>query len=84
MEAQEAILKEPFSSYFFAMFWLKKQKTFHLLKHQNKFFRKINDMASRVNWHASWIAVYVNDHGLGEYLVPLGLVSGRSTGHLVH
>ncbi|NDG91566.1 MAG: hypothetical protein EBY55_00255 [Gammaproteobacteria bacterium] len=41
-------------------------------------------MASRVNWHASWIAVYVNDHGLGEYLVPLGLVSGGSTGHLVH
>ena len=31
-------------------------------------------MALHVNWHASWIAVYVNDHGLGEYLVPLGLV----------
>jgi hypothetical protein len=42
---------------------------------------KINDMASRVNWHASWIAVYVNDHGLSEYLGPRGLASG---GHLVH
>ena len=37
-------------------------------------------MALHVNWHASWIAVYVNDQGLSEYLGPLGLVSGGLLG----
>ena len=36
-----------------------------------------------MSWHASWIAVYVIDQGLSEYLGPLGLVSGGPTGHLL-
>ena len=61
----------------------KSKKAVCLAQRKNFFFSKINDLASRMSWHASWIAVYVTGKRLGEYLGLRRRVFEGPTGHLL-